>query len=108
MKLESRAADLAVVGVGARLTLNAQGICESAGLGLTAAGTKAIKPKTAEAALTGKKPGDNDFRQSASLAAQEAQPISDLRGTADYKREMVRTLTVRVLRRAFERARGET
>jgi carbon-monoxide dehydrogenase medium subunit len=106
-KLESRAAGLAVVGVGARLTLDARGACESVGLGLTAAGTKVIKAKMAEAALVGKKLNDYDFGESASLAAREAQPISDLRGTADYKREAVRTLTVHVLRRAVERARGE-
>ena len=51
---------------------------------------------------------ENEIRQSAGLAAQEAQPSSDLRGTADYKREMVRTLAARALRRAAERAREET
>jgi carbon-monoxide dehydrogenase medium subunit len=107
MKLESRAGDLAVVGVAVRLTLDAQGACESVGLGLTAVGTKVIQPKAAEAALTGKKLSDDEIRQSASLAAQEAQPTSDLRGTAEYKREMVRTLAARALRRAAERARGE-
>jgi len=108
MKLESRAGDLAVVGVAARLTLDTQGICESVGLGLTAVGTKVIEPKAAEAALIGKKLSDDEIRQSANLAAQESQPTSDLRGTADYKREMVRTLATRALRRAVERARGET
>jgi len=108
MKLESRAGDLAVVGVAVRLTLDAQGTCESVGLGLTAVGPKVIQPKAAEAALIGKKLSDDEIRQSASLAAQEAQPTSDLRGTAEYKREMVRTLAARALRRAVERARGET
>ena len=99
---------MAVVGVAARLTLNAQGICESVGLGLTAVGAKVIEPKAAEAVLIGKKLSDDEIRQSANLAAQEARPISDLRGTADYKREMVRTLSARALRRAAERARTET
>jgi carbon-monoxide dehydrogenase medium subunit len=108
MKLQSRAGDLAVVGVAARLALNSQGTCESVGLGLTAVGAKVIEPKTAETALIGKKLSDDEIHQSASLAAQEAQPTSDLRGTADYKREMVRMLTDRVLRRAVERARGGT
>jgi carbon-monoxide dehydrogenase medium subunit len=107
-KLQSRAGDLAVVGVAARLTLNAHETCESVGLGLTAVGAKVIEPKAAEAALIGKKLGDDEIHQSASLAAQEAQPTSDLRGTADYKREMVRRLADRALRRAAERARGET
>jgi carbon-monoxide dehydrogenase medium subunit len=108
VKLESGAGDLAVVGVAARLTLDAQGTCESVGLGLTAVGAKVIEPKAAEAALVGKKLSDDEIHRSASLAAQEAEPTSDLRGTVDYKREMVRTLTARALRRAVERARGET
>jgi carbon-monoxide dehydrogenase medium subunit len=108
IKLQSRAGDMAVVGVAARTTLDAQGTCESVGLGLTAVGTKAIEPTAAEAALIGKKLSDDEIRQSASLAAQEAQPTSDLRGTADYKRELVRTLAAHSLRRAVERARRET
>jgi carbon-monoxide dehydrogenase medium subunit len=108
MKLESGAGDLAVVGVAARLTLDPEGTCESVGMGLTAVGAKVIEPKAAEASLIGKKPSDHEIRQSASLAAQEAQPTSDLRGTADYKREMVRILAARVLHRALERARGDT
>jgi carbon-monoxide dehydrogenase medium subunit len=75
---------------------------------LTAVGPKAIEPKTAEAALVGKKLADDEIRLSASLAAQEARPTSDLRGTADYKREMVRILADRAIRRAVERALGET
>jgi carbon-monoxide dehydrogenase medium subunit len=108
LKLQSRAGDLAVVGVAARLVIGSEGTCGSAGLGLTAVGAKVIEPKAAEAALIGKKLGDDEIRQSASLAAQEAQPTSDLRGTADYKREMVRMLADRALRRAVGRARGET
>ena len=108
IKLQSRAGDLALVGVAARLALDSRGTCESAGLGLTAVGPKAIEPETAETAIIGKKLTDDEIRLSASLAAEEARPTSDLRGTADYKREMVRILADRALRRAAERARGET
>ena len=51
LKLERRAGDFPIVGVGVQVRLNAQGSCESVGLGLTAAGPKALKPKAAEAAL---------------------------------------------------------
>lgn len=107
-KLQSRAGDMPLVGVAARLTLDAQGVCESIGLGLTAVGTRVIEAKAAEAALKGKKPSDNEIRHSADLAAQDAQPTSDLRGTAGYKREMVRALAARALHRALERAQRET
>lgn len=108
IKLERRAGDFPIVGVAAQVRLSAQGSCDSVGLGLTAAGPKAVKPKGAEASLRGKKLGEKEIREAASLAAQDAQPISDLRGPAEYKKEMIRVLAVRALQRALERARGGT
>ncbi len=108
MKLERRAGDFPIVGVAAQVRLNAQGSCESVGLGLTAAGPKALKPKGAEASLRGRKLGEKEIREAASLAAQDANPISDLRGPTEYKREMIRVLSVRALQRALDRARGGT
>ncbi len=108
MKLERRAGDFPIVGVAAQVRLNPQGSCESVGLGLTAAGPKALKPKGAEASLLGKKLGEKEIREAASLASQDSNPISDLRGPAEYKREMIRVLSIRALQRASDRARGGT
>ena len=51
-------------------------------------------------------PDDEAIREAAYLAAQAADPASDLRGPADYKRAVTRTVTRRALTRAVERARG--
>jgi len=104
LKLERGAGDFPVVGVAAQVTFDGQGVCEGAGIGLTAAGPKVLKSKRAEAFLQGKKLGEKEIREAASLAAQDARPISDIRGPSEYKREMVQALAVRALKRALERA----
>ena len=58
----------------------------------------------AEAELNGQAPSDEVFKSAAEAASQEADPGSDLRGSADYKRAMIRTMTLRALNKAAERA----
>jgi aerobic carbon-monoxide dehydrogenase medium subunit len=60
----------------------------------------------AEAALRGKRPDEATIKQAAQLAADAAQPDADLRGSVEYKKDMVRVLTARALRKAVERAGG--
>jgi carbon-monoxide dehydrogenase medium subunit len=76
------------------------------GIGLTNVGLTPIKATQAEAALKGKKPDGAAIKQAAELAAAAAQPSDDLRGSAEYKKDLVRVLTARALRRAVERAEG--
>ena len=95
-----------MVGVAAQVRLDEQGSCETVGLGLTAAAPKALKPKRAEIFLQGKMLSEKEIQEAASLAAQDARPISDIHGPAEYKREMIQVLAVRALQRALERARG--
>jgi carbon-monoxide dehydrogenase medium subunit len=108
LKLERKVGDYAITGVAVQLSLASDGTVASAGIGLTNVGAKAIKATQAEAALVGRQPSEETLRGTASLAAAAADPTSDLRGPAEYKREMVRVLTGRALARALERApRGE-
>lgn len=102
-KLERKVGDYAIAGVAARVTLDGD-VCSSAGLGLTNVGPKAIRPVEAERFLLGKPLNDETLREAARLAAAAAQPSSDLRGPEDYKRGVVRTLTIRALRAAAQRA----
>jgi carbon-monoxide dehydrogenase medium subunit len=88
------------------MTLDNNGNDSYAGIGLTNVGTVPIKARDAEQSLLGKPLGDASIHQAADLAAAAAQPISDSRGPAEYKRDMVRTLTVRALRKALSRATG--
>lgn len=105
-KLERKVGDYAIAGVAAYLTLDADGLVTYAGIGLTNVGLYPIKARDAEQALLGKPLDNAAISQAADLAAQASQPMSDIRGPADYKRAMVSTLCVRALRQAYARATG--
>jgi carbon-monoxide dehydrogenase medium subunit len=105
-KLERKVGDFATVGVAAQVTLDGVGVCRRAGIGLTNVGATPIKATRAESFLAGKRMDEQQIRQAAQLAAEDAQPSSDLRGSAEYKVSMVRELTKRALVRARERSAG--
>ena len=106
LKLERKVGDYAIAGVAAYITLDTSGNVSYAGIGLTNVGQAPIKARNAEQALLGKPLNAASIHQAADLAASASQPISDTRGPAEYKRDMVRTLTVRALRKALARATG--
>jgi carbon-monoxide dehydrogenase medium subunit len=105
-KLERKVGDYAIAGVAAYVVLDAQNDVSYAGIGLTNVGPTPIKARDAEQSLMGKPLDDAAIHAAADLAAAASQPTSDTRGPAEYKRDMVRTLTVRALRKARERATG--
>ena len=104
VKMERKVGDFATAAVAALLTLDASGACEAAGIGLTNVGSVPIKATRAEAALRGKRPDEAAIKQAAQLAAEAADPAADLRGSVEYKRDLVRVLTGRAIRKALERA----
>ena len=103
-KLERKVGDFATAAVAAQVTLDGGGACQQAGIGLTNVGPTPIKARKAEAFLRGKMPDDANIKQAAQLASDEAQPSSDLRGPAEYKKGLVKELAARALLRAVERA----
>ena len=103
LKLERKVGDYATAGVAVVITLNG-GVCQRAGIGLTNAGPTPVKASAAADFLAGRPLDDETIREAARLAAQEAQPTADLRGSAEYKRDMVRVLTGRAVRLALTRA----
>jgi carbon-monoxide dehydrogenase medium subunit len=105
-KLERKVGDYAIAGVAAYITLDSNNNVSYAGIGLTNVGPVPIKARDAEQSLLGKSLNDASIRHAADLAAAAAQPTSDSRGPAEYKRDMVHTLTVRALRKALARATG--
>ena len=105
-KLERKVGDYAIAGAAAYVTLDEQGNVTYAGIGLTNVGPVPIKARDAEQSLMGKPLNEASILQAADLTAAAAQPNSDSRGPAEYKRAMVHTLTVRALRKAFARATG--
>jgi aerobic carbon-monoxide dehydrogenase medium subunit len=104
LKLERKVGDFATAAVAAEVTLDGKGAVQKVGIGLTNVGPTPIKARKAEEFLRGKKLDEANARQAGQLAADEAQPSSDLRGPAEYKRGLVKELAKRALSRAAERA----
>jgi aerobic carbon-monoxide dehydrogenase medium subunit len=104
LKLERKVGDFATAAVAAQVTVDQAGLCQKAGIALTNVGATPIKAVKAEAFLQGKKFDEASITQAAQLAAEAAQPSSDLRGPEEYKRALVKELTRRALVRAYERA----
>jgi carbon-monoxide dehydrogenase medium subunit len=107
LKLERRAGDFAIAAVATQISLDPKGICSYAGIGLTAVGPTNLRAKKAEEFLLGKELNDKVIEEAAEIAASEAKPTDDpLRGSAEYKRAMVKVLTKRALKISLNRARG--
>ena len=106
LKLERKVGDFAIAAVGVQVTLNAAGECTRAGIGLCGVGSISLRARQAEEYLLGRTLTEDVLAEAASVAAEEADPVSDQRGPAEYKRDMVRVLTRRALQQAVERARA--
>lgn len=84
------------------------GVIADAGIGLTAVGAPQFAAPEAEEFLRGAPATEESFARAGELAAASCRPVSDQRGPADYKRHLARELTVRSLRRAWQRARQQS
>jgi carbon-monoxide dehydrogenase medium subunit len=104
VKLERKVGDFATAAVAVQLTLDGGGAVQKIGIALTNAGPTPIKAKKAEDFLRGKKPDAAAIAQAAQLASDEAQPSSDLRGPAEYKKGLAKELAKRAIAAALERA----
>jgi aerobic carbon-monoxide dehydrogenase medium subunit len=105
-KVERRVGDWAVAAAGAAVWLDG-GTVTGAGIGLTAVGAAHFHAPEAEEYLRGKAATDANLAEAGRIAAAHCEPAADQRGPADYKRHLAGELTVRALRRAVVRARGE-
>ena len=101
LKLERKVGDFATVGVAVHVTMS-NGTVEQAGIALTGVGPTNIRAAEAEEALTAQALDDEAIDEAARLAAAAAQPRTDVRGTEEYKRNVVRIFTTRGLRKARE------
>jgi aerobic carbon-monoxide dehydrogenase medium subunit len=106
LKLERRVGDFATVGVAVSIETSGDTVTR-AGIALTGVGGATIAATEAAQALVGKPLSAESIGQAADLAAAAAQPRTDHRGSAEYKRHMVATFVERILSRdghAAERA----
>ena len=99
LKLERRVGDFATVGVAVALETSGDTVTR-AGIALTGVGGSTVAATAAADALTGGPLTAERIGRAADLAAEAAQPRTDHRGSAEYKRHMVRTFVTRILGRA--------
>jgi aerobic carbon-monoxide dehydrogenase medium subunit len=104
-KVDRRVGDWAVAAAGASVTLH-KGKIARAGVALAAVGSE-VTSGDAEQALVGQAPSDELFAKSAALAAASCSPVTDQRGSQEYKRHVAGVLTERTLRRATARSMAE-
>jgi aerobic carbon-monoxide dehydrogenase medium subunit len=105
LKIERKVGDYAVAAVAVQLELAGAAI-KRIRIGLTNVSSVPMRARNAETALAGKQPTDDALEAAGKAAAAECDPSADLRGQIDYKRDLVRVLTKRAVRRAIERAQG--
>ncbi len=99
--------DIAVVGVGAAVTLDlGDDRISDARIALAAVGPTPIFAREASRALAGKPINDESIERAAQLAITASSPIDDMRGTAEFRRHVTGVLTRRTLAKAIERARS--
>ena len=98
-----REMDIAVAGSGVAIALDGHGAIASARITLASVAPVPLQATLAETLLVGERPSIALFEAAGRAAAREAKPISDTRGSADYRRELVAVLT----RRALEASAAE-
>jgi len=98
-------ADLAVVGVAA-LVVMAGNVLKDVRIALGAVAPTPIRARKAEEILRGKKLDQELLEKSGQAAAGEASPIDDIRGSANYRRELLAVLTKRAMTQAIQQAEG--
>ena len=106
MKFPHPASRFAVVGVCAAITVDGKGACSKAGVGITGAGTRAVRAKGVEAGLTGKTLDKATIEAAAGKAADGVDVQADLQGSVEYKSHLLRVHARRAIEAALKRARG--
>jgi CO/xanthine dehydrogenase FAD-binding subunit len=101
-EVSQRHGDFAIVAAGCTLAVE-DGVCRTVRLGYGGVGPHALRVAEAEAALTGQPATPENFAKAAHAAAGHVRPTSDVHADGDYRRDLVRALTTRVLAAALAR-----
>jgi aerobic carbon-monoxide dehydrogenase medium subunit len=104
MKFAHPASRFAIVGAAAVITLDKQGTCTKAGVGITGAGTKAVRAKGVEAGLVGKRLDAATIEAAAQKAADGVDVQADLQGSVEYKAHLCRVFARRAIEAAVKKA----
>ncbi|HET9920993.1 MAG TPA: xanthine dehydrogenase family protein subunit M [Ktedonobacteraceae bacterium] len=103
-KLANKASHYAVAGAAAVITLDGDGVCTSASVVITGAGTKATRASAVEAALVGKKLDEATIAEAASHASEGLDLIEDIHGSKAYRGQMAQVMARRAIASAASRA----
>jgi carbon-monoxide dehydrogenase medium subunit len=106
LKFPHPASRFAVVGAAAMVTLDGKGVCTKAGVGITGAGTKAVRAKGVEAGLVGKTLDQATIEAAAAKAHEGVDVQADLQGSVEYKSHLCRVFARRAIEAAVKRAKG--
>ncbi|KJF21741.1 Carbon monoxide dehydrogenase medium chain [Rhodococcus sp. AD45] len=101
-KVERRVGDWAITAAGASVWMEG-GAIRRGQLGLTAVNSDPQALAAISGYLEGKAPSEEVYRRAGEMAEQACEPVTDQRGSADYKRHLAGVLTVRTLRSAVTR-----
>jgi carbon-monoxide dehydrogenase medium subunit len=104
MKFAHPASRFAIVGAAAVITVDKQGTCTKAGVGITGAGTKAVRAKGVEAGLVGKRLDAATIEAAAQKAADGVDVQADLQGSVEYKSHLCRVFARRAIDAALKNA----
>jgi carbon-monoxide dehydrogenase medium subunit len=104
MKFAHPASRFAIVGAAAVITVDKQGTCTKAGVGITGAGTKAVRAKGVEAGLVGKRLDAATIEAAAQKAADGVDVQADLQGSVEYKSHLCRVFARRAIEAAAKKA----
>ncbi len=102
-KLERKVGDYATAGCAVQITVDANGVCTYAGIGLTNVNATPLRATRSQEALVGKAITDATIAEAAKFASEDCNPSSDLRGSEEYKRHCIAVLIKRMVHKAQER-----
>ena len=98
-----KAMDLAFVGVAVTLSSGqSPNQCKEVRIALGAVGPVPLRATEAEIFLRGRKVDDDSISRAALLASEQAKPITDVRASGEYRKEMVRVLTYRAIKQVWD------
>ncbi len=96
-----KAMDLAIIGVAVKIKVE-DGVCTDARIALGAVAATPVRAPRAEEALIGKELTDEVIVKASEEAMNSCHPISDIRASAEYRKDMIRVFTKRAIKQAME------
>jgi carbon-monoxide dehydrogenase medium subunit len=107
LKIERKAGDFAIAGLAIHVSLDSDGTVAEAGFGICACGSIPLRGKRAEEYLLGKKLTPETIENASCMVPEDADPTDDLRGSVEYKRDILRVFAKRGLSDIAKELQGE-